>query len=104
VTWDSLGFALRTTAASLAALYIAFRFDLEEPKWAPMTVWVVAQATRGMSLSKSQYRLIGTIVGAAAGVALIALFAQTPELFFFALAVWMAVCTAASSALRNFSS
>ncbi|HEY1886317.1 MAG TPA: FUSC family protein [Roseiarcus sp.] len=104
VTWDSLGFALRTTAASLAALYVAFRFDLEEPKWAPMTVWVVAQATRGMSLSKSQYRLIGTVVGAAAGVALIALFAQTPELFFLALAVWMAVCTAASSALRNFRS
>jgi uncharacterized membrane protein YccC len=104
VTWDSLGFALRTTAASLAALYVAFRFDLEEPKWAPMTVWIVAQASRGMSLSKSQYRLIGTIIGAAAGVALIALFAQTPELFFLALAVWMAVCTAASSALRNFRS
>ncbi len=104
VTWDSLGFALRTTAASLAALYVAFRFDLEEPKWAPMTVWIVAQATRGMSLSKSQYRLIGTIIGAGAGVALIALFAQAPELLFLALAVWMAVCTATSSALRNFRS
>jgi uncharacterized membrane protein YccC len=104
VTWESVGFALRTTAASLAALYVAFRFDLEEPKWAPMTVWIVAQASRGMSLSKSQYRLIGTIVGAAAGVALIALFAQTAELLFLALAVWMAVCTAASTALRNFRS
>jgi uncharacterized membrane protein YccC len=104
VTWESLGFALRTTAASLAALYIALRFDLEEPKWAAMTVWVVAQAGRGSSLSKSQWRLIGTVVGAAAGVVLIALFAQTPELFFLALAFWIAVCTATSTALRNFRS
>jgi uncharacterized membrane protein YccC len=104
VTWESVGFALRTTAASLAALYVAFRFDLEEPKWAPMTVWIVAQASRGMSLSKSQYRLIGTVIGAAAGVAFIALFAQTPELFFLALAIWMAVCTGTSTALRNFRS
>ncbi len=100
-TWEPVGFALRTTAASLAALYVAFRFDLQEPKWAPMTVWIVAQASRGMSLSKSQYRLVGTVVGAAAGAALIALFAQTPELFFLALAIWMAVCTATSTALRK---
>jgi hypothetical protein len=33
-----------------------------------------------MSLSKSRYRLAGTFAGAA--VALIAVFAQTPELFF----------------------
>jgi uncharacterized membrane protein YccC len=35
-----------------------------------------------MSLSKSRYRLAGTFAGAAVAVALIAVFPQTPELFF----------------------
>ncbi|WP_461523455.1 FUSC family protein [Rhizobium leguminosarum] len=45
-----------STAASLSALYIALALDLGEAKWAAMTVWIVAQASRGMSLSKSRYR------------------------------------------------
>lgn len=104
VTWLAVGFAVRTTTASIVALYIAFWLDFEEPKWAPMTVWIVAQASRGMSLSKSQYRLLGTMTGAVAGVTLIAAFAQAPELFLVALAAWLAICTAASTALRNFRS
>jgi uncharacterized membrane protein YccC len=88
----------------MVALYLAFLFDFEEPKWAGMTVWIVAQGSRGMSLSKSQYRLAGTIVGAVVGVALIGAFAQTPELFFLALALWVGFCTAVSTALRNFRS
>lgn len=100
----ALGFALRTTAASLVALYLAFLFDFGEPKWAGMTVWIVAQGSRGMSLSKSRYRLAGTIVGASVGIALIAAFSQAPELFFLALALWVGLCTATSTALRNFRS
>lgn len=102
--WGAVGFALRTTAASLVALYLAFLLDLDEPKWAAMTVWIVAQSSRGMSLSKSQYRLLGTIAGAGVGLALVALFAQTPELFFVALAAWLGLCTALSTGLRNFRS
>ena len=104
IGWDAVGFAVRTTAASLVALYIALLLDLDEPKWAAMTVWIVAQSSRGMSLSKSQYRLLGTVAGAAVGLALVALFAQTPELFFGALAGWLGLCTAASTGLRNFRS
>jgi hypothetical protein len=69
-----------------------------------MTVWIVAQGSRGMSLSKSRYRLAGTFAGAAVAVALIAVFAQTPELLFLALAAWVGFCTATSTALRNFRS
>lgn len=101
---SALAFAVRTTIASMAALYLAFALDFEEPQWAAMTVWIVAQGSRGMSLSKSQYRLAGTIVGATVAVALIALFVQTPELFFLALAAWVGLCTAISTALRNFRS
>lgn len=99
-----VGFAIRTTAASLVALYIAFLLDLDEPKWAAMTVWIVAQSSRGMSLSKSQYRLLGTVTGALVGLGLVALFAQAPELFFISLAAWLGLCTALSTGLRNFRS
>lgn len=104
ITWPAVNFALRTTAASLAALYIALLLDFDEPKWAAMTVWVVAQGSRGMSLSKSQYRLLGTVVGAGIAIALIAAFGQAPQLFFLALAAWLGLCTGLATALRNFRS
>ncbi|NTJ67944.1 FUSC family protein [Agrobacterium rhizogenes] len=99
-----MGFALRTTAASLVALYIAFLLNLDDPKWAPMTVWIVAQSSRGMSLSKGQYRILGTIIGAVAAVTMVALFAQAPELFILSLALWLGLCTALATGLRNFRS
>jgi uncharacterized membrane protein YccC len=55
-----------------------------------------------MLLSKSLYRVIGTISGSILGVVLIALFAQTPELFVLALALLVAGCTVASGVLTNF--
>jgi len=102
IGWSGIGFALRTTAASLIALYIAFLMELDAPKWAAMTVWIVAQSSRGMSLSKSQYRAVGTVVGAGVGGLLVALFAQSPELFLTALALWIGLCTAVATGLRNF--
>lgn len=102
LTWPAVGFALRTTAASLVALYIAFLLNLDDPKWAPMTVWIVAQSSRGMSLSKGQYRILGTVIGAVAAVTMVALFAQVPELFVLSLALWLGLCTAFATGLRNF--
>jgi uncharacterized membrane protein YccC len=102
MTWPGAGFALRTTVASLVALYVALMIGLDEPKWAPMTVWIVAQGSRGMSLAKSRYRIFGTVAGAAAGITLVTLFAQSPELFVTALALWLGLCTALATGLRNF--
>lgn len=102
ISWSGLSFAVRTASASLIALYIAFRINLDDPRWAAITVWVVAQSSRGMSLSKSQYRILGTALGAVAAIVLIALFAQTPELFLLALAAWIGLCTGLATSLRNF--
>jgi uncharacterized membrane protein YccC len=101
-SWASIAFAVRTTAASLIALYIAFRMNLDDPKWAATTVWIVAQGSRGMSLSKSRYRILGTAVGAVVALTLVALFAQTPDLFVLALATWIGVCTGVATSSRNF--
>src|SRR5271170_1606885 len=87
VNGEGFAFALRNWLASMLALYIAFALQLESPVWAWLTVWIVAQPTPGMLLSKSVYRVIGTICGSIIGIILIALFAQTPELFVLALAL-----------------
>lgn len=100
--WPAIAFALRTTAASLIALYLAFLMNLDDPKWAAMTVWIVAQTDRGMTLSKSQYRVLGTVIGAVMALVLTALFAQSPDLFLLSLAAWIGVCTGVATSLRNF--
>ncbi|MEK2603978.1 FUSC family protein [Burkholderia arboris] len=98
----ALAFALRNTAASLLALYIAFRMNLDDPKWAASTVWIVAQGSRGVGLSKSQYRILGTAIGAAVALVLTGAFAQTPELFLPALAAWIGLCAGVATFQRNF--
>ena len=44
---DVLLFALRTVLAGLLCLYLAFVFDLEQPKWALMTVIIISQLMPG---------------------------------------------------------
>lgn len=97
-----IAFALRTWLTSILALFIAFFLQLDQPYWAGMSVWILAQATPGMTLSRSLYRILGTIIGTTMGVVLIALFSQTPELFILALALWIGACTLVSNLLRNF--
>nr|WP_232228063.1 FUSC family protein [Asaia astilbis] len=46
---QSVEFALRNTVAALLALAIAMWMELDSPIWATMTVWAVAQGTRGES-------------------------------------------------------
>ena len=87
-----LGFAVRTSVAAILSLLIAMWMELGSPQWAPLTVWVVATASRGESLSKARWRFVGTIIGGCMGVALIASFPQQAGLFFIALAVWIGLC------------
>ena len=75
-------FAAKTTASGLIALLIAFTFNLDQPQWALLTVFVVSQAQQsGPVLAKSFYRVVGTLVGAAVALLLVALFAQERVLF-----------------------
>ncbi|WP_146882471.1 FUSC family protein [Acetobacter nitrogenifigens] len=89
---SDVGFAIRTSCAAILSLLIAMKLELGSPQWAPLSVWVVATASRGESLSKARWRLLGTLVGCCLGVVLIAAFPQEALLFFMALAVWIALC------------
>ncbi len=97
-----IGFAVRTYLASMLALGLAFELQLESPYWAWVTVWIVSQGTPGVTLSKGLYRAVGTILGSISAIILIALFAQTPELFVLALGVLVGLCTVGSNLLTNF--
>jgi len=102
LTRDKIGFAIRTWLTAMLALYVSFVFQLESPYWTLLAVWILAQPTPGMMLSKSLYFSLGTVVGAVLGIVLIALFVQTPELFILALALLVAASTVASNILTNF--
>jgi len=96
--------ALRTVSAALLALGLAYLLELETPYSAATTVLIVAHPMHGMILSKSIYRLGGTLIGAFMALLLMGLFAQSPEMFMLGLSLWMGVCTMASTLLRGFRS
>src|SRR5437879_2952767 len=97
-------FAVKTFAASLLALYIAFWAGLDDPRWAFLTVFVVSQLDSGLVLAKGFYRILGTIVGVLVTIALVFGLAQYGELFVAALAAWICFCNFAARAVRNFAS
>ncbi|MCH4090180.1 FUSC family protein [Acetobacter sp.] len=100
----NLGFAVRTSCAAVFSLLVAMWMELGSPQWAPLTVWVVATASRGESISKARWRLVGTIVGCSVGVALIASFPQQAALFFVGLAVWIGLCCGCATFFDGFRS
>ena len=85
-------FALRTFAAAMLAFYIALSIGLDRPYWAMATVYIVAQPLIGAMRSKALYRLIGTLIGAAATVVLVPNLVDAPELLSTALALWTGLC------------
>ena len=74
-------FAAKTTASGLIALLIAFTFNLDQPQWALLTVFIVSQPQGGLVLAKSFYRIIGTLIGAGVALLLVGIFAQERVLF-----------------------
>jgi uncharacterized membrane protein YccC len=96
-------FAAKTTASGLIALLVAFTFNLDQPYWALLTVFIVSQPLQsGQVLAKSSYRIIGTVIGAVVALLLVALFAQERVLFLGALALWIGLCAFGSQYTRNF--
>jgi uncharacterized membrane protein YccC len=100
----SLLFGLRLWASVSLALYVAFWLELDNPYWAGTSAAIVCQPQLGASLRKGWFRMIGTVIGAAMSVVLVASFPQDRILFLGGLAVWGAACAFAATLLRNFAS
>lgn len=95
-------FALRSWASVCLALYVVYVLQLTEPAWAATTAAIVCQPLLGASLRKASFRMIGTVAGAVAIVAIAAAFRQDRLSFLLALALWCAACAFVATLLHNF--
>ncbi len=100
----ALVFSVKTFGAAVLALFISFWLGLDEPYWALLTVFIVAQPDSGLVLAKGFYRLLGTAAGILITTALVFGLAQYGELFIASLALWIGVCSFAARGTRNFAS
>lgn len=77
----SWAFAIRIwIAAVIVALYLSFWLELESPSSAMLTVAILTEPTRGQALEKAAFRLIATVVGVVASIAITGPFSQTRDL------------------------
>lgn len=83
---------MKSFVAAILALYVALSIGLTNPFWAIGAVYTVSQPFSGASVSRSFFRFLGTIGGAAATVALVSAFANEPLALSVALAAWTGFC------------
>lgn len=84
------------------ALFLAFMFQLQSPMSAATTVLIVANPTVGAMVSKSVWRVIGTVIGATISVGVMAAFVQSPVLYFAALSAFVGLACMVATFLRLF--
>ncbi|MDN4546979.1 FUSC family protein [Pseudomonas sp. C32] len=101
---NRIRFALFTAVAAWLSIALATALDLPNAHWAGITVFTVAQPSRGLLIDRCMWRLVGTAVGAVVGVLLLILFGNEPALLVLFLSCWLAVCAAASALVRHFRS
>lgn len=97
-------YVLKTTVAALLALGISLRLELGQPVTAMVTVYIIMHPQTGMVLTKSFYRICGTLAGTIASLTLLGLFSQERVLFLLGLSIWIGLCTAGAALYRNFKS
>ncbi|MFS2225123.1 FUSC family protein [Pantoea sp. B65] len=89
---NALLYSVKSFAAAMLAYYIALSIGLERPSWAIITVYIVSQTSVGASLSRSVYRLAGTIIGAGATVLIVPAFVNMPIFCSVILTGWITFC------------
>jgi len=94
--------ALRGTAAALLAFTAAALLKLDSPYWAAMTVWAVAQPTRGTLIGKAVSRFAGTLVGALVSIPILQLYPSSPFGLIAVLALWGGLCSLLANLLTGF--
>lgn len=104
LSWYNFVFAIRTALAAIAALAIAYWFELSDPQWATITVYLLAQPTVGAAVAKGAYRTAGTVCGGLAGLVLVAWFSQAPALLGGVMSVLIGLFFYVGARLRNYTS
>ena len=85
-------FSIKTFAAASLALLISLWIALPNPYWAVATVYIASNPLSGATRSKAIFRVLGTLIGAAAAVVMVPHLAGAPVLLVLAMAIWTTVC------------
>ncbi len=94
-------FALRIWIAMMLALAAAFWLQLDSASSAATCVAILAQPKRGQAISKAIYRLLGTLIGAAVSIVVMALFGQDRVLLFVSFTAWLGLCVFVAQYLQD---
>lgn len=97
-------FVIKAVLAALLAMGLSMLFQLDQPRLAMITVFIVMRPQTGMILTKSIYRIGGTLTGITVSFLLISFFAQERVLFLLGIALWVGICTAGAAFYRDFKS
>ena len=93
-------FSLRVCLSVGLALLVAFVVQLDSPMSTVTTVVIVAHPMVGALVSKSFWRVLGTVLGAGLSVAIMGCFVQSAWLYFIALALLVGLSCMTASLLR----
>ncbi|KXV35927.1 fusaric acid resistance protein FusB [Gluconobacter thailandicus] len=93
-------FTLRVCLSVGLALLVAFVVQLDSPMSTVTTVVIVAHPLVGALISKSVWRVLGTVVGAGLSVGIMGCFVQSAWLYFIALALLVGLACMTASLLR----
>ncbi|NMZ93963.1 FUSC family protein [Pseudomonas panacis] len=99
---ETSGYVLRSLAAATLALWLGFQLHLEAPFSAASTVLLLIHPLQGAVVGKGFNRVLGTLVGLLAALALTGLFAQKMLLFILGIGVWLGLCVGAMTVLRHY--
>src|SRR5215831_12208634 len=99
---SSWGFAVRLWIAVTISLLISFWLQLEAPFSAALTVLLLAESWRGQALAKAGWRLIATVIGVAASIAITGFLSQSGDLILAAFAGWLGLCVYAAGLLDGY--
>src|SRR6516162_10456320 len=98
----SWAFAVRLWIAVIISLLTSFWLQLEAPFSAALTVLILAEPTLGQALAKAGWRLIATIIGVSASIAITGFLNQSEDLILTAFAAWLGLCVYAAGLLDGY--
>jgi sodium--glutamate symport carrier gltS len=92
---------LKTSLGIAIAYAASMSMGWENPMWAGFTVAFISLATVGHSFRRSILRMLGTLMGGAAALTLLACFAQQRWMLMAALTIYIGFCTYRMLGSRN---
>jgi uncharacterized membrane protein YccC len=85
--------SIKTALAVTIVYAFAMAAGWEKPYWAVFAAVMISLDTAGQSLNKASLRMLGTLVGAAAALTLMALFPQERWAYLLGLSLYFSFCT-----------